>query len=77
MRRTNVRINSLLAMETGQKERISAVVPKSFCLFDKEGAMPAALSCFPCAGDYAGWIASDGQTSAQVPQSVHTSGSIW
>ena len=33
-------------METGQKERISAVVPKSFCLFDKEGTMPAALSYF-------------------------------
>jgi len=32
---------------------------------------------FAFALTYAGWIASVGQTSAQVPQSVHASASIY
>ena len=45
---------------------------------EKKGCLQEKAAYTFCCRLYysAGWIASDGQTSAQVPQSVHTSGLI-
>jgi hypothetical protein len=41
------------------------------------GALLRRAAASSCSGDQAGVMASDGQTSVQVAQSLHFSGSIW